>query len=59
MKIIESYILLGGVDFLCIHASGVVRILDIVVGNVNHKGLLSTFPVIEILIQVCYNGWDD
>lgn len=34
------------------HASSVAKLLDLIVGNVNDKGLLSTLPVIDILIQV-------
>lgn len=55
MKIIECYILLGGVNFLHLHATGVAKVLDGVVGNVNEKGMLSTLPVIEILVQ-CFPG---
>ncbi|KAH9327742.1 hypothetical protein KI387_007920, partial [Taxus chinensis] len=51
MKIIEGYILLGGSDFLHLHASGVAKIFESIVGNVNQKGLLSTLPIIEILVQ--------
>lgn len=50
--IIEGYIILGGVNFLNMHASVVARLLDMVVENVNDKGLLSILPVIDILIQV-------
>ncbi|XP_052173406.1 uncharacterized protein LOC127788817 [Diospyros lotus] len=50
-NIIESYIILGGNNFLGLHASGVAKLLDLVVGNVNDRGLLSILPVIEILIQ--------
>lgn len=52
MKIIEGYILLGGADFLSVHASGVAKIFDGVVANVNQKGLLSAMPIIEMLVQV-------
>ncbi|KAL6291861.1 hypothetical protein ACE6H2_000003 [Prunus campanulata] len=51
VNITEDYIILGGSEFLSIHASSVAQILDLVVGNVNDRGLLSTFPVIDILIQ--------
>ncbi|GFY83794.1 ARM repeat superfamily protein [Actinidia rufa] len=50
-NIIEGYIILGGTDFLSLHASIVANLLDLVVGNVNDRGLLSILPVIEILIQ--------
>lgn len=49
--ITEGYIILGGNDFLSLHASTVARLLNLVVGNVNNRGLLSVFPVVEVLIQ--------
>lgn len=52
MNIIESYILLGGAEFLRHHAVDVVKILDSVVGNVNEKGMMCTLPVVDTLIQV-------
>ncbi|BBN14841.1 importin-11 [Marchantia polymorpha subsp. ruderalis] len=55
MNIIESYVLLGGADFLRHHAAGVVKILDSVVGNVNEKGMMCTLPVVDTLIQ-CFPG---
>ncbi|KAG9453520.1 hypothetical protein H6P81_006424 [Aristolochia fimbriata] len=55
IEIIEGYIILGGREFLNRHASIVAQLLDGTVGNVNDKGLLSTFPVIEILIQLFPN----
>ncbi|GFY83795.1 ARM repeat superfamily protein [Actinidia rufa] len=62
-NIIEGYIILGGTDFLSLHASIVANLLDLVVGNVNDRGLLSILPVIEILIQklivICLTGGDD
>ncbi|XP_057512772.1 uncharacterized protein LOC130794820 isoform X2 [Actinidia eriantha] len=61
--IIEGYIILGGTDFLSLHPSIVANLLDLVVGNVNDRGLLSILPVIEILIQklivICLTGGDD
>ncbi|KAL9688188.1 hypothetical protein QQ045_032605 [Rhodiola kirilowii] len=51
IKIIEDYIMLGGSDFLNMHATSVAKLLDLIVGNVNDKGLLSTFPIVDILIQ--------
>ncbi|KAB1224379.1 Importin-11 [Morella rubra] len=51
VTIIEDYIILGGADFLQMHASSVARILDLIVGNVNDKGILSTLPVIDTLVQ--------
>ncbi|KAG2272544.1 hypothetical protein Bca52824_067099 [Brassica carinata] len=38
-------------EFLNMHASSVAKILDLIVGNVNDKGLLSILPVIDILVQ--------
>ncbi|XP_068644201.1 uncharacterized protein [Aristolochia californica] len=55
IDIIEGYIILGGSEFLSKHAPVVAQLLDGIVGNVNDKGLLSTFPVIEILIQLFPN----
>lgn len=52
MNIIESYILLGRGDFLRFHAEGVVKVFDIVIGNVKERGMLCTLPVIDSLIQV-------
>ncbi|KAK9159126.1 hypothetical protein Scep_005700 [Stephania cephalantha] len=51
VRIIESYIILGGTDFLNMHASSLAKLLDAIVGNVNDRGLKSTLPVIEILLQ--------
>ncbi|XP_010553104.1 PREDICTED: importin-11 [Tarenaya hassleriana] len=51
VSIMESYIILGGGEFLNMHASSVAKILDLIVGNVNDKGLLSVLPVIDILVQ--------
>lgn len=51
VNIIEGYIILGGLEFLRTHASSIAKLLDLIVGNVNDRGLLSTLPVIDILIQ--------
>ncbi|MED6196256.1 hypothetical protein PIB30_045785 [Stylosanthes scabra] len=51
VNITEDYIILGGNDFLSMHAANIAKILDLVVGNVNDKGLLSVLPVVDILIQ--------
>ncbi|RDX87333.1 Importin-11, partial [Mucuna pruriens] len=51
VNIIEDYIILGGNDFLSMHATNIAKILDLVIGNVNNKGLLSVLPVVDILIQ--------
>ncbi|XP_076958447.1 uncharacterized protein LOC143634179 isoform X1 [Bidens hawaiensis] len=50
-SIIEGYIILGGTEFLSLHASNVAKVFDVVVGNVNDRGLLSILPVIDVLIQ--------
>ncbi|KVI11424.1 hypothetical protein Ccrd_010162 [Cynara cardunculus var. scolymus] len=50
-SIIEGYIILGGPEFLSMHASSVAKLFDLVVGNVNDRGLLSILPVIDVLIQ--------
>lgn len=54
VEIIEGYIILGGTEFLNQHASSVAKLLDMIVGNVNDRGLLSVLPVIDILVQVCH-----
>lgn len=54
MDIVEGYIILGGIEFLKMHSSTLSSLLDGIVGNVNDKGHLTTFPVIETLIQVFY-----
>ncbi|XP_057984206.1 uncharacterized protein LOC131168633 [Malania oleifera] len=51
VNIIEDYIILGGSEFLSMHTSTVVKLLDLIVGNVNDRGLLSILPAIELLIQ--------
>lgn len=51
VHITEGYIILGGTEFLSMHASSVAKLLDLIVGNVNDRGLLSTLPAIDILIQ--------
>ncbi|KAG7965123.1 hypothetical protein I3843_09G207900 [Carya illinoinensis] len=51
VTVIEDYIILGGTEFLQMHASSVARILDLIVGNVNDRGILSTLPVIDTLVQ--------
>ncbi|KAE8711650.1 ARM repeat superfamily protein isoform 2 [Hibiscus syriacus] len=55
VDITEGYIILGGREFLSMHASSVVKLLDLIVGNVNDRGLLSTLPVIDILIRIPYS----
>ncbi|KAK4731152.1 hypothetical protein R3W88_024140 [Solanum pinnatisectum] len=50
-NIIEDYVILGGREFLSLHASNIAKLLNLVVGNVNDRGLLSIIPVIDILVQ--------
>ncbi|XP_051113864.1 uncharacterized protein LOC127239659 [Andrographis paniculata] len=50
-SIIEGYILLGGLEFLNMHASTFARVLDLVVGNVNNRGLRSILPIVDVLVQ--------
>ncbi|KAM7265594.1 hypothetical protein ACFE04_003277 [Oxalis oulophora] len=50
-NILESYIVLGGTEFLRMHASNVAALLDLIVGNVKDRGLISFLPIIDILIQ--------
>ncbi|KZV49653.1 importin-11 [Dorcoceras hygrometricum] len=50
-SIIEAYILLGGIEFLNMHAPTLAKLLDLVVGNVNDRGLLSILPLVDILVQ--------
>lgn len=51
INIIEDYVIFGGTEFLNMHASALAKVLDNIVGNVNDKGLLSTLPIIDILVQ--------
>lgn len=53
-SIIEGYIVLGGLEFLNMHAQTITKLLDLVIGNVNDKGLLSILPLVDVLIQVCF-----
>lgn len=55
MKIIEAYILIGGEEFLHLHGSEVAKLMDTIIGNVNHMGMMCTLPIIEMLIQ-CFPG---
>ena len=52
-SIIEGYIVLGGLEFLNMHAQTLSKLLDLVIGNVNDKGLLSILPLVDVLVQVC------
>lgn len=51
VDIIEDYIIFSGVVFLNQHASSVSILLDFIFGNVNERGLVSTIPLLDILIQ--------
>ncbi|KAK8518167.1 hypothetical protein V6N12_017325 [Hibiscus sabdariffa] len=51
VKITEGYIVLGGREFLNMHASRIAILLNYIVGNANDRRLLSTLTVIDILIQ--------
>ncbi|XP_042421874.1 importin-11-like isoform X1 [Zingiber officinale] len=50
-SIIEEYIIFGGIEFLNRHVSSLAKILDHIVGSVNEKGMLSTLPAIDLLVQ--------
>ncbi|WOH01993.1 hypothetical protein DCAR_0521380 [Daucus carota subsp. sativus] len=50
-NITEGYIILGGTEFLNLHASSVAKLLDFVIENSNDKGLLSLLPTVDLLIQ--------
>lgn len=52
-SIIEGYIVLGSLEFLNMHAQTLAKLLDLVIGNVNDKGLLSILPLVDVLVQVC------
>eukprot|EP00271_Cylindrocystis_brebissonii_P019770 TRINITY_DN6200_c0_g1_i2.p1 TRINITY_DN6200_c0_g1~~TRINITY_DN6200_c0_g1_i2.p1 ORF type:complete len:451 (-),score=102.92 TRINITY_DN6200_c0_g1_i2:173-1402(-) len=51
MKLLESYILIGGSEFLGHHGQSAVKLLDSVIGNVKEKGLMVALNVIDTLIQ--------
>ncbi|KAL6520752.1 hypothetical protein OROHE_016933 [Orobanche hederae] len=51
-SIIEGYIVLGEFEFFNMHAPTLARVLDLVVGNVNNKGLLSILPLVDVIVQV-------
>lgn len=55
-SIVEGYIILGGLEFLNMHAPTLAKLLDLVVSNVNDKGLLSVLPLVDVLIQVADPG---
>ncbi|XP_075486233.1 uncharacterized protein LOC142525826 isoform X1 [Primulina tabacum] len=50
-SIVEAYILLGGIEFLNMHAPTLAKLLDLVFSNVNDRGLLSILPLVDILVQ--------
>ncbi|KAL6580880.1 hypothetical protein OROMI_006803 [Orobanche minor] len=51
-SIIEGYIVLGEFEFSNMHAPTLARVLDLVVGNVNNKGLLSILPLVDVIVHV-------
>ncbi|KAL6508046.1 hypothetical protein OROGR_024241 [Orobanche gracilis] len=50
-SIIEGYIVLGEFEFFNMHAPTLARVLDLVVGNVNDRGLHSILPLVDIIVQ--------
>jgi hypothetical protein len=52
VNIVEDYTIFGGSEFLKSHGTSLVNVLDIIVGNVKDKGLVTTLPVIDLLVQV-------
>ena len=52
VNIVEDYTIFGGSEFLKRHGTSLGNVLDAIVGNVNDKGLLTTLPVIDLLVQV-------
>ncbi|KAL0291672.1 UNVERIFIED_CONTAM: Importin beta-like protein [Sesamum calycinum] len=54
-SIIEGYIVLGGLEFLNMHAATLAKVLDLVIGNVNDRGLRSVLPLVDVLVQ-CFPG---
>ncbi|KAJ3682843.1 hypothetical protein LUZ60_013070 [Juncus effusus] len=50
-SIIEDYVILCGAEFLKRHAQALSKVLDIIIANVNDKGLLSTLNIVDLLIQ--------
>ncbi|KAL5219327.1 hypothetical protein ABZP36_020011 [Zizania latifolia] len=52
INIVEHYIVLVGSDLLQSHAASLESILDTIVGNANDKGLLTTLPTIDLLVQM-------
>jgi hypothetical protein len=54
IKILEDYTIFGGSEFLKSHGASLANIIDTIVGNVNDKGLLTSLPIVDLLIQVQY-----
>uniref|UniRef100_A0A0E0KCF2 Importin N-terminal domain-containing protein n=1 Tax=Oryza punctata TaxID=4537 RepID=A0A0E0KCF2_ORYPU len=50
IKIVEHYIVFVGSDLLQSHATSLESILDTIVGNADDKGLLTTLPIIDLLV---------
>ncbi|XP_024543668.1 importin-11 [Selaginella moellendorffii] len=51
MGIVESYVLLGGAEFLSRHGAGVASIFKMVIGHVKEKGTIRALSVLDTLIQ--------
>ncbi|RLN33595.1 importin-11 [Panicum miliaceum] len=52
IKIIEDYAIFSGSEFLKSHGASLANIIDTIVGNVNDKGLLTSLPIVDLLIQI-------
>ncbi|RLM87666.1 importin-11 [Panicum miliaceum] len=52
IKILEDYTIFGGSEFLKSHGASLANIIDTIVGNVNDKGLLTSLPIVDLLIQI-------
>jgi len=52
IKIIEDYAIFGGSEFLKSHGASLANIIDTIIGNVNDKGLLTSLPIVDLLIQI-------
>eukprot|EP01127_Copromyxa_protea_P013332 TRINITY_DN3579_c0_g1_i1.p1 TRINITY_DN3579_c0_g1~~TRINITY_DN3579_c0_g1_i1.p1 ORF type:complete len:982 (-),score=188.56 TRINITY_DN3579_c0_g1_i1:53-2917(-) len=52
MRILEAYILMGGIEFLQAHFINIVKLLEQVVGDVRDDGTIATMSVIEKLVML-------
>ncbi|KAL6570002.1 hypothetical protein OROMI_014516 [Orobanche minor] len=50
VSIIEGYIVLGEFEFFNMHAPTLARVLDLDVGNVNDRGLVSILPLVDVIV---------